>query len=116
MKHLNRCETTSTSVLLASSEMRYPAWPAGRTCNPIILSLTWQGAKPRTLEQSFVRLSQSEIFFGIISTYVSMAFGHIIILYYWNFGKVLVKMLGGTWTLNLLFLLIIGTLTWSSST
>jgi len=96
--------------------MRYPAWPAGRTCNPIILSLTWQGAKPRTLEQSFVRLSQSEIFFGIISTYVSMAFGHIIILYYWNFGKVLVEMLGGTWTLNLLFLLIIGTLTWSSST
>ena len=40
---------TGTVSNEATSEMGYPAWPAGRTCNPIIsFSLTWHGAKPRT--------------------------------------------------------------------
>ena len=45
VKHLNRCKTsvgrgtqhfTGTVSNEATSEMGYPAWPAGRTCNPII--------------------------------------------------------------------------------
>ena len=40
---------TGTVSNEATSEMGYPAWPAGRTCNAIIsILLTWQGAKQRT--------------------------------------------------------------------
>ena len=98
VKHLNRCKTcthwTCISVLLGScqfvtkelycrgtqhftgtvsnettSEMGYPAWPAGRTCNPIFsIPRRWHvhGAKPRTPTwrfcSSFARVPQSGIY------------------------------------------------------
>ena len=50
--------------------MGHPAWPAGRTCNPIIsFSLTWHGAKPRTtwrFSSCFARLPQPGIWFLLL--------------------------------------------------
>ena len=62
--HLNRCKTSHWFSLIcrgtqhftgtATSEMGYPAWPAGRTCIfSLQFWLTWHAAKPRTAQLYF---------------------------------------------------------------
>ena len=112
VKHLNRCKTF-TWVIFSLAGVGSTVWQSPTKTLPFHGHMTegrlwrvpaismgfgrasiyriWRAAKPSTGTKLFIswptRLSQSEISFGTISTFVYMVFGHITILWLKGFSS-----------------------------